>query len=190
MILKKGAPDLHMPAPLDKDTDNNVLILSYIVGKNLCDVINDPATNVEDKQHVIEQLAHWIVRFHTHFKTEESFMIRGDASLRNFILSRGKIWGVDFEESRQGKPVEDVAGICASLLTTDPMFSDEKFRLCTKFLESYRKETPWTLENVNSEIAYALLEKIQWRPQDEELLRTYAGKIRTKGLHGASRHNH
>jgi len=69
------------------------------------------------------------------------------------------------------------------------MFTDEKFQLCETFLESYRKSAHWSLEKMNSEIAYALLERIQWRPHDEETLRTYATKIRDKGLQGA-RHNY
>lgn len=189
-VLKKGSPTLPMPTPLEKDADNNVLVLSYIIGKNLCDLINDPAVPFEEKQHHLTQLADWLIAFHTYFKTNDSFLIRGDATIRNFILGRDCLWGVDFEESRPGKPIEDVAGICASILTTDPMFTEEKFHLCASFLESYRKAAKWSLENINSEIAYALLEKIQWRPQDEDLLRKYASKIRSKGLHAASRHNH
>jgi len=188
-VLKKGSPALSMPTPLEKDVDNNVLVLSYIVGTNLCDIINDPSAFLDEKQRLMTQLADWLVDFHRLFKTEDSFVIRGDSSIKNFILSKNHIWGVDFEESRQGKPVEDVAGICASLLSTDPMFTEEKFLLCSTFLESYRKAATWTIENINSEIAYALLEKIQWRPQDEEVLRKYATKIRDKGLHAASRHN-
>lgn len=187
-VLKKGYAELPMPSPLEKDTENNVLILSYIMGENVCDILNDEKTSLEEKKRITTQVAEWLVKFHSFFNTEKGFRIRGDACLRNFILSKGRVWGVDFEESRIGKPVEDVASLCASLLSTDPMFTDEKFQLGQTFLESYRKSVKWSLENVNGEIAYALLERIQWRPQDEETLRKYATKIRSKGLQGA-RHN-
>jgi tRNA A-37 threonylcarbamoyl transferase component Bud32 len=188
-ILKKGSSELSMPVPLEKDEENHVLMMSYIVGDNVCDLVNDPRISFEEKKQVIGLLAEWLAKFHTAFKSEKGFCIRGDASLRNFILSRGRIYGVDFEESRTGKPMEDVAGICASILSTDPMFTDEKFHLCQHFLDMYRKVVPWSLENVNAEIAYALLERIQWRPNDEDLLRKVATKIRTKGLRVAQ-HNH
>jgi tRNA A-37 threonylcarbamoyl transferase component Bud32 len=178
-----------MPLPLEKDTENYVLVMSYIVGENVCDLINGQRAPFEEKKQVIDLLADWLVQFHTLFKSEEGFRIRGDPSLRNFILSRRHLYGVDFEESRIGKPVEDVAGICASILSTDPMFTDEKFQLCQQFLDSYRRSAAWSLENVNAEIAYALLERIQWRQKDEELLRKVAAKIRSKGLRVA-RHNH
>jgi len=188
-ILKKGSLELSMPLPLEKDTENYVLVMSYIVGENVSDLINDQRVPFEEKKQVIDQLAEWLVKFHTLFKSEEGFRIRGDPSLRNFIRSRGRIYGVDFEESRIGKPVEDVAGICGSILSTDPMFTDEKYQLCQQFLEAYRRSVTWPVENVNAEIAYALLGRIQWRPKDEELLRKVAAKIRNKGLRVA-RHNH
>lgn len=187
-VLKKGFSNLPIPAPFEKDADNHVLVMSYIVGKNMCDIMNDATTSFEEKQKVVDLLAEWFVRFHTFFRTEDGFRIRGDATLRNFILNNNQVWGVDFEESRMGKLSEDLATLSASLLTTDPMFTDEKFRLCDRFLETYRKLAKWTVENISAEIAYALLERIQWRPNDEELLRTYAIKIRNKGLQ-AARHD-
>ena len=187
-VLKKGFSDLPVPSPLEKDSENNVLVMSYIIGQNVCDIINDSTKTLEEKQKLVHQLADWFVRFHTFFKTEDGFHIRGDATLKNFILSKNHIWGVDFEESRIGKPGEDLATLCVSLLTTDPMFTDEKFELCQKFLDTYRKSVKWNVENINAEIAYALLERIQWRPNNEEILRNYATKIRKNGLHVA-RHN-
>jgi tRNA A-37 threonylcarbamoyl transferase component Bud32 len=188
-ILKKGSLQLLMPLPLEKDTDNHVLVMSYIVGTNVCDIINDKKVSFEEKKQVVERLADWLGRFHATFKSEDGFCIRGDASLRNFILSKDHIYGVDFEEARAGKPVEDVAGMCASILSTDPMFTDEKFQLCQHFLDAYRRGVKWPLDNVNTEISYALLERIQWRPNDEELLRKIATKIRNKGLRAAG-YNH
>jgi tRNA A-37 threonylcarbamoyl transferase component Bud32 len=188
-VLKKGFSDLSIPSPLEKDSDDNVLVMSYIMGENVCDNINKSGTVFEEKQKVVQLLADWFVRFHSFFKSEDGYRLRGDATINNFILSRGRIWGVDFEESRIGKPGEDLATLCVSLLSTDPMFTDEKFQLCQMFLDAYRKSAKWDVENINAEISYALLERIQWRPKDEELFRKYANKIRTKGLQVA-RHNY
>ena len=126
-------------------------------------------------------LAEWFVEFHNHFRINNQFRIRGDSILRNFILT-DQIWGVDFEESRIGKVVEDIAGMCSSILSTDPMFTYEKFQLCEIFIDSYLKLVPGRIINVNDEIAYALLEKIQYRPGQEDILRKYSKNIREKGL--------
>lgn len=186
-VLKKGFSHLRIPCPFEKDSENNVLILSYIVGRNVCDIINDPQTTSDEKQKVTVLLADWFIQFHTFFKNEDDFTLRGDASLRNFILNRNQIWGVDFEESRMGRPSEDLATLCVSLLSTDPMFTDEKFNLCQLFLDAYRKSTSRHVENINAEISYALLERIQWRPNDEQQFRTYASMIRKQGLQATQR---
>ena len=180
-VLKKGSSKLNIPSVYKMDEKNNVLIMSYITGENLCDLINDEKTAASEKKRLMILLANWFAEFHNHFKTDEQFRIRGDSTLRNFILT-DRIWGVDFEESRLGKTIEDIAGMCASILTTDPMFTSEKFQLCEIFIDSYTKLAPGRIVNVNDEIAYALLEKIQWRPDDEETLRKYSKIIKGKGL--------
>lgn len=180
-VLKNGEANLHIPYVYEIDKENNVLVMSYIMGENLCDVINDEMATTNEKKRLMVLLAEWFVRFHTKFKTADEFRIRGDATLRNFILA-DHIWGMDFEESRVGRPIEDIGGMCSSILTTDPMFTHEKFQLCQIFIESYSKSVKWNLENVNKEIAYALLERIQWRPDDEEILRKRSKQIRERGL--------
>lgn len=181
-ILKKGSSKLNIPAVHEMDEDNNLLIMTYVAGKNLCDVVNDEKTTTSEKQKIMFLLSDWFARFHNYFKTTDQFRIRGDSILRNFIIS-DRIWGLDFEESRIGKPIEDIAGMCSSILSTDPMFTDEKFQLCTTFIDSYKSSVKWSLDNMSDEIAYALLEKIQWRPEEEETLRKYAKRIRKHGLH-------
>jgi len=180
-VLKQGSSKLNIPSIYEMDEKNNVLITSYIIGENLCDVINDENTTTNEKQRLMILLAEWFIKFHNHFKTDDGFRIRGDSILRNFILT-DRIWGVDFEESRQGKVIEDIAVMCASILTTDPMFTSEKFKLCKIFTEKYAELAPGRITNANDEISYALLEKIQWRPDDEEILRKYSKKIKEKEL--------
>jgi len=188
-VLKKGFSELSIPSPLEKDTENNVLVLSYIQGMNVCDHLNDPQVDLEGKKKTTMRLADWLLAFHSFFKTENEFRIRGDPSLRNFILGRDRVWGLDFEESRMGAPVEDLAGVFVSILSSEPMFTEEKFQLGQILLDSYRKLAKWEIENINAEISYGLLERIQWRSKDEEILRKYATKIQQKGLH-AARHNY
>jgi tRNA A-37 threonylcarbamoyl transferase component Bud32 len=180
-VLKKGSAKLNIPSIYEMDEENNVLIMNYIIGENLCDIINDKKTTFSEKKRLMILLAEWFYEFHNYFKTEDQFCIRGDSTLRNFILT-DRIWGVDFEESRMGKIIEDIAGMCSSILSTDPMFTSEKFQLCKIFIDAYTNLAPGRIVNVNDEIAYALLEKIQWRPDDEETLRKYSKSIREKVL--------
>jgi tRNA A-37 threonylcarbamoyl transferase component Bud32 len=180
-ILKKGSSKLNIPTVFEMDEKNNVLVTNYIIGENLCDILNNKDTAQTEKQRLILLLAEWFNDFHNFFKKEKDFIIRGDPSLRNFILT-DRIWGVDFEEARPGKPIEDLAGMCTSILTTDPMFTKEKFNLCKLLLEHYNNLAPGRISNANNEIAYALLEKIQWRPEDEEILRKFSKKIKERGL--------
>lgn len=179
--LEKGAPHLNIPTPFKKDERHNVILMSYIIGKNVCDLLNDDQVRLEEKKHVVTLIAEWYGTFHTFFHTKDQFMIRGDSNLRNFIFT-DKVWGLDFEESRKGQPEEDIASLCSSLLSTDPMFTEEKFELCKEFITSYETSVSWKLNHISKEISYALLERIQWRPQDEETLRKYSEKIKKEGL--------
>ena len=180
-ILKKGSEELNIPAVFEMDEKNNVLVTKYINGINLCDILNNKDIKQVEKQRLMSLLAEWFNDFHNFFKKDKEFIIRGDSSLRNFILT-DKVWGLDFEESRNGRPVEDLAGICASILTTDPMFTKEKFTLCKILLDRYNELAPGRITNVSDEIAYALLENIQWRPADEEVLRKQSKKIKEHGI--------
>ena len=133
-ILKKTNPSLNMPIVYEKDEENNILILSYIPGKNLCDLINDDKKPFDYKNKLIFKLASWLKNFHQNYKLDNKYIIRGDSILRNFLFT-DKIWGVDFEESRIGDIDEDIATVCSSILTTNPMYIDEKYVLCKNFLE-------------------------------------------------------
>jgi len=180
-ILKNASPDLNIPFPYEIDKKNNVLILSYLTGENLCDLINSENIAFNEKKRLLILLAKWYNTFHNHFKSDNKFIIHGDSNLRNFIFS-DKIWGVDLEESRNGSPVEDIAGMCSSILTTDPLFTPEKYKLCRIFIDSYVNLAPGRILNINDEIAYCLLEKIQWRPDKEDIFRKFSQQIREKGL--------
>jgi tRNA A-37 threonylcarbamoyl transferase component Bud32 len=180
-ILEKGASKLNIPTIHEIDKENNVLIMNYIIGENLCDIINSEETSKNEKQNLMILLADWYNDFHNFFKKDYQFLIRGDSALRNFIFS-DRIWGVDFEESRIGRPLEDIGGMCASILTTDPMFTKEKLQLCKKFIDSYIEKAPGRIININDEISYKILEKIQFRPEREETLREYSKIIKEEGI--------
>jgi tRNA A-37 threonylcarbamoyl transferase component Bud32 len=161
-VLNEGFNKLNIPIVYEKDTINNVIIMNYIPGRNLCDIINDENVNTTDKQNIILKLSEWFKKFHDFYKSNDNSYIRGDSVLRNFIYT-DEIWGLDFEEFRIGKVEEDVADLCASILTTDPQYTKEKFNLCRLFIEYYSKNLlinyKGLMKELTSSIIYRLINK-------------------------------
>jgi len=180
-ILSKAKSKLDIPVVYKKDDKNNVLLMNYIAGENLCDIINDKDASYEEKQRLMILLSEWYYIFHNFFKSKDGFLIHGDSNIRNFVFT-DRIYGLDFEEARIGKPSEDIGGVCASILSTDPMFTEEKFKLSITLIDEYINLSPGRINDINDEIAYSLLEKIQWRPEQEDILRRYSRKIRQNGI--------
>ena len=56
-------------------------------------------------------------------------------------------------------PEEDLAGICSSVLDTNPMFTNWKVELCKRFIDAYKSLSGWEVKNVNKLVFKALMEK-------------------------------
>ncbi|MBU0496491.1 MAG: hypothetical protein KKC68_01080 [Candidatus Thermoplasmatota archaeon] len=175
--LTTASSNLSIPTLFEKDEKNHVLTLGYISGENMCDLLNDPKVTLQEKNRLMHLLSTWFIEFHTFFKTEDYNLIHGDATLRNFLFST-RIWGLDFEETRKGQPLEDIATLCASLLTTNPFNATYKYDLCTTFIRSYLRTTSYTQSNIANEIAYAVIQKIPYRPTEETNLRNLAEHVK------------
>jgi len=180
-ILSLQPPNIPMPIVYTKDDDNLLLILQYIQGENLCDLINSPTVSIHEKQRLIKLLSQWFVSFHTYFRDEQGYVIRGDPHLRNFLFT-DKIWGLDFEESGYGKPEDDIGQLCASILTTDPMFTNDKFHLSQLLIREYERKEKRNLEDINRCIGVAL-EKISiQRDSQKDILKRYQKEIETNNI--------
>ncbi|MFX1300794.1 MAG: phosphotransferase [Promethearchaeota archaeon] len=129
----KTAQEHQIPVPQIIGTTSDVLVLEYISGPNLCDLITEnPDPNYG------QLLASWLAKYHTAFRRNETqILIKGDARIRNFLYHHDHLVGVDFEESHIGPYFEDLAVACASILDTDPLFTKEKLRLCNGVVETY-----------------------------------------------------
>lgn len=109
-------------------TGQSHFLMEYIPGSTLleyvCQLEKDQVSLAETKP-VFRGLAHWLKKF---YKTEESSStILGDLNFRNFILSKGDvIYGIDFEDCREGVIEEDIGRLCAFGLTYCPEFTDWK----------------------------------------------------------------
>ena len=181
-ILKEGCERLNIPKPLGINIEDKTLFMSYIPGENLCDVINSFSVPLRVKKECVEKLASWLVEFHSYFKSSKGVMIRGDSILRNFILDEeNNIWGLDFEESRYGMPEEDLAGICSSVLDTNPMFTNWKIELCKRFIDAYKSLSEWEIKNVNKLVFKVLMEKASRRKNGFVLIK-FAKSIENLGF--------
>ena len=155
-VLNKGFSKINIPRVYEKDDLNNVIIMNYIPGKNLCDIINNENEILNKKEKIIIELASWFKKFHDIFRSEEHSYIRGDSILRNFIYT-DKVWGLDFEEFRIGNIEEDIAFLCTSLLTTDPKYTNEKYHLSRLFIENYSKNLLINYKSFMKELTYSIL---------------------------------
>jgi hypothetical protein len=81
-----------------------------------------------------------------------------------------RIYGIDFELSRPGRPEEDVGEAISFLLDTFPMFTDEKYRLAFSFIKHYQQESGIILQDIESSIAKSLIEAASFRPGQQELI--------------------
>ena len=106
---------------------DDVLLMSYIPGPTLVDVINQSFSS-----GLMKDLAEWYFYFHSVHGE-----IKGDPRLRNFIYNTHGIFGVDFEETRQDHWILDIAGIAASIFDTNPIFDKRKHPLAWNLLEAY-----------------------------------------------------
>ena len=129
----KTAQENQIPVPKIIGTTSDVLVLEYISGPNLCDLITEnPNPNYG------QLLASWIAKYHTAFQRNDTqTLIKGDTRIRNFLYHNDHLVGVDFEESHIGPYFEDLAVACASILDTDPLFTKEKLQLCSVVVETY-----------------------------------------------------
>jgi len=105
----------------------DVLFLEYLNGENFMHLLNSKKS-FKTKAVLVDLLFNWLYSFHSLFSSER--LIKGDCNLRNFILYKNLVYGVDFDSCRTGDPVEDYLDLCVSILSSSPMFTPLKYRLC------------------------------------------------------------
>ncbi|TFH09438.1 MAG: hypothetical protein E4H14_04455 [Candidatus Thorarchaeota archaeon] len=174
-ILKTSwAQGLAVPQVLE--ARDGVILMEFIPGEPFVDRINRTF-----EPQLIDRLAEWYYNYH-----RVHGQIKGDPRLRNFIVHKDRIFGVDFEESHEDLWMVDIAGVCASLLDTDPIFDSRKRTLSWRFLEKYlsfypvppRNET--TYSDFISTLADTLKQTAEWRK--DSIILELSEKIRAEGL--------
>jgi len=123
--------------------NGNGILMEHISGPTILEYISwQEKTHFQYKEPYIEpamqaikQLADWLKIFY--YNTENNMgkkIILGNINLRNFII-RDNLYGVDFEDCREGYPEEDVGRICAFTLTYSPPYTAWKKCLAKEMME-------------------------------------------------------
>lgn len=131
LIARKAG--IEVPYPLFMEGE--YLVLEYVQG-DTCDTMINHLFSFE----AAERIGIWLARFHEKMPSDDLRIIRGDSVLSNFVFSEGKIFGLDFEDSGPGDPLDDLGQIGASILGNEPFFTPIKFDLCIRLIESYGRE--------------------------------------------------
>ena len=160
--ILKSSWEKSLAVPEVIEARNGVILMVYITGEPLVDVLNRTF-----EPSLIGMLAEWYYNYHSAHD-----MIKGDPRLRNFIHNNGRIYGVDYEESRPDSWILDISGSAASLLDTDPIFDVRKRKMCWALLETYldligEKQTSEIKAEFNETVAEILKQTAIWRNNDE-----------------------
>lgn len=172
----REAFDRGLKVPEPYQIFENLLFMEFVSGRSLCDSLNESL----DAKYAVE-LAEWFGEFHRSFRDEDASLVKSDSNLKNFLVSKRGMVGVDFEFAHMGDPIEDIGEACAFILDTDPMFTAEKYELCHTFLRVYQEATGADLVGISDSIAHALREAARFRQNQRDLLLLKATEIAESG---------
>jgi len=134
MLSEARGNGLDVPLPLHRAGE--YMVIEYIAGER-CDSLINHMFSTE----AAEKLAKWLAGFHQRLSKDDDCMIMADAELSNFVLSDGRLYGLDLEDASSGDPLEDLGCLVSSILGSEPLFTPIKFDLCHRLLETYESET-------------------------------------------------
>ncbi|MCK4243528.1 hypothetical protein KAX03_01495 [Candidatus Bathyarchaeota archaeon] len=165
---------VRVPKPLIL-VDNKVLVTEFIEGINLCDQLNRTLNSKYS-----DMLAEWFSSLHSSFKKKNETLVKSESILRNFIEAQDNVVGVDFEFSHYGNPIKDIGEICASILDTNPMFTEDKYSLCRRLIQRYEKKMGVIiLKEVVLWTVKALEKTMTQRPNQKKILSEKAYELKT-----------
>ncbi len=133
-LLQARRAGLDVPYPLAKEGD--YLVTEFIPGES-CDVL----INRMFDYGAAEGIGEWLGLFHRRLALEGRSRTMVDVVPSNFVMSDGRVFGFDLEDSTYGDPMDDVGRLASSMLGAEPYFTPIKFDLCLRMLRSYGKAT-------------------------------------------------
>jgi tRNA A-37 threonylcarbamoyl transferase component Bud32 len=154
-----------IPVPRPLELKGRAILMEYVEGSTVNDLVDEGAG-----PEPVLGVASWLARFHRTFPGEGGeVLLKSDAIFKNFIVA-DRVYGIDFELSRRGRPEEDVGEAISFLLDTNPMFTEEKYRLAFSFINRYQEESGIILQDIENSIAKSLMEAASFRPGQQELI--------------------
>jgi tRNA A-37 threonylcarbamoyl transferase component Bud32 len=167
----KVARDEGIAVPELIETGERALLMEYVEGPLANDHLDWP-----DLWDVVLDIASWLALFHRTFSFGDQVLIKSDMNFKNFITG-DRLYGLDFELSRRGRAEEDIGDAVAYLLSTYPLFTDEKFEMSLSFMELYEEESGIRLGDIDTFVASSLREEAQFRPSQHDILLKKADEI-------------
>lgn len=149
------------------------LILEYISGEPLIDIYCKEEASSQGNHislssyKIINHMCSWLTDFYTLTRKELGFQaILGDPNFRNFILNSA-LFGIDFEEVREGEIEEDIGYLCAFALTYDKPFTKWKHRFVDCLAEEMAEGLGLDRAHINQYITNGI-EKIYTRRNNRQ----------------------
>jgi len=117
------------------DVRGNSIVMEFIPGETLPDFLT--RMEIEPDENTLHDaaigLCGWLEKFYSAVDYTKTGEIRGDVNGRNFIISNGRVTGVDFEKQSFGPAEEDIGRLIAFIRTYDPAYTDVKRRFSAMF---------------------------------------------------------
>lgn len=107
----------------------NKIIMERINGISLLEVLLDfeEKQNIKSAVEILEKTAIWFKEYYQLIEEKTGQKLsKGDCSPKNFIVSDGKIWGIDFEEAKEDDREQDVIDFFGYYLSFTPINSKFK----------------------------------------------------------------
>ncbi|HCO18093.1 MAG TPA: hypothetical protein DIT39_00530 [Tissierellales bacterium] len=124
-------------------------------------------TNADSILPMILKLSDWLEAFYdTLSSSKYGNYIMGDVNFRNFLIKDGEIYGIDFEQCREGKIEEDLGKLAAYSLTYDPMMTDWKKNFVKLLVEQLSMKLDISKDAISSEMDKELI-KIRLRRKEK-----------------------
>jgi tRNA A-37 threonylcarbamoyl transferase component Bud32 len=174
-------------APTPIAMEDNAIVMSYVDGRVLSTVLDSHWVHARpgrsapeaDPVRIAESLGRWLHGFHAAF---EFGLRRGDVNMRNFVLSEDGMYGLDFEEASEGDVIEDLGQACATVLSMDPMFTEEKSAFAGRMAGKYFEMTGIErYDDLRGAVVRALRYYASFR-KNRAAVEAFASRVEREGL--------
>jgi predicted Ser/Thr protein kinase len=128
---------IRIPERLSVDQDGQEIAYRYINGVPVVEHIE--GTDLILVEEVLRKICAWLIDFYIIISEKKGCQyILGDIHLRNFLYEETsrQVYGIDFEECREGRIETDVARLYAFILHYDPALTPRKKMLAAFMLET------------------------------------------------------